>query len=85
MADRLFQEDRKMDILSKIGNSAVAVASFFMLPSSLNVQLEARMKGEDGRLASSIRKVSFDELTESVIKGSTRTRAGYSRMFWDFI
>ncbi len=74
-----------MGILAKIRDSADAVASYFMLPDKLNDRLEARQGGEAKTESGSVRKVSFDELTESVIKGSTRTRAGYSRNFWDFI
>ena len=74
-----------MGILAKIRDSAGAVASYFMLPGSLNDRLEARQDAGANREHGSVRKVSFDELTESVIKGSTRTRAGYSRNFWDFI
>lgn len=56
-----------------------------MLPDRLNGRLEARQDADVKSEHGSVRKVSFDELTESVIKGSTRTRAGYSRNFWDFI
>jgi len=79
------KEDLDMGILSRIRDSASAVASYFMLPGRLNDRLEERQDGDVKREHGSVRKVSFDELTESVIKGSTRTRAGYSRKFCDFI
>lgn len=74
-----------MGILERIRISADAVASYFMLPGRLNNRLEAHEEGKGESRAAGVRKVSFDELTESVIKGSTRTRAGYCRKFWDFI
>lgn len=74
-----------MGILAKIRDSAGAVASYFMLPDSLNNRLEARQDSGAKKGLGGVRKVSLDELTESIMKGSTRTRAGYSRNFWNFI
>ena len=79
------KEDLDMGILAKIRDSADAVASYFMFPDKLNDRLEARQGADAKSEHGCVRKVSFDELTESVIKGSTRTRAGYCRKFWDFI
>ncbi|MDD6319188.1 MAG: hypothetical protein PUA61_10120 [Succinatimonas hippei] len=70
-----------MGIFEKIRSTAFAVSSYFMLPESLNNELEYGNKAS----TKTKRKVSLDELTESVIKGTTRERAGYSRRFWDFI
>ena len=70
-----------MGMFEKIKSTALAVSSYFMLPESLNNSLEYSDKSG----AKTKRKVSLDELTESVIKGTTSDRAGYSRRFWDFI